>query len=307
MVCWHKICQGSLWLAVLDLPTSECCNLFLMYPNGQGNGESVTGDKAICNQSSAGQIDVNCSSSPIQIRIPTGSFGETELVDFAISNPLYTQIERSTEADGNQSASITLEQMAGAYQILEDVDIGGVTATYVMLTPRLIEWDDEEGNTVTEQFTGCLIVTRDGGLTWDYVDPTGRGVQQINPAEVEGWVPTGQFPPSGGPYYPVMLAKVWSHMYDREVVVAMYRKVGGIQGDQEVLDVEQFYYTPDNISWFPCDEADGAKWPLANGFDQQPTKIWTDEATGHTYCVDPTNTGELDENGTCSYWISEKP
>ena len=126
---------------------------------------------------------------------------------------------------------------------------------------------------------------------------------------MEGWTSTFQYPPSSGVEfnYPTMLAKVWSHMYDREVVVAMYKKMGNMQGDQEVLNVEQFYYTPDNISWFPCDEADGTNWPLVNGFDQQPTKIWTDEATGHTYCVDPTNTGELDENGTCSYWISEKP
>lgn len=285
-------------------------NLYLMYPNGQGNGESVTGDKAICYQSPAGGVDVECQASPIQIRIPSGSFGETELVDFAISNPLYTQIERIGDGDPlDGSNRITLEQIAGAYQVLEDASVGGVTATYVMLTPRLIEWDDEDGNTVTEQFTGCLIVTRDGGLTWNYVDPTGRDVQQINPSEIEGWSSTFQYPPSASSEfsYPEMLAKVWSHMYDREVVVAMYKKMGSTQAGAEVLYVEQFYYTPDNINWFPCDEADGTKWPLLNGSNQQPTKIWTDEATGHTYCVDPTNTGELDQNGTCSYWISEKP
>jgi hypothetical protein len=284
-----------------------------MYPNGQGNGESVTGDKAVCYQSQAGNIDVECQANPIQIRIPTGSFGETELVDFAISNPLYTQIERTTEqevgGDGVIQSLPTLEQIAGAYQVLEDVDVGGVTATYVMLTPRLIEWDDEEGNTVTEQFTGCLIVTRDGGLTWEYVDPKGTGTQLINPAEISTWSPLSQTPNSAETQYcyPTMLARCWSYKYEREVVVAMYKKMGAIQGGQEVLSVEQFYYTPDNRNWYPCDPSDGTPWPLSNGYAQQPTKIWTDSETGNTYAVDPTNTGKIDENGTCSYWISERP
>ena len=299
-------CGLQLWIYL----RLNVANLFLMYPNGQGNGESVTGDKAVCYQSQAGNIDAECQANPIRIRIPSGDFGETELVDFAISNPLYTQIERFGEPDGFGNGRITLEQQAGAYQVLQDVSVGGVTATYVMLTPRLIEWDDEEGNTVTEQFTGCLIVTRDGGLTWDYADPTGQGCQQINPAEIEGWstIYDWQWPPFGAldKSYPIMLAKVWSHMYDREVVVAMYKKRNQFLG--QPLDIQQFYYTPDNINWFPCTEKDGEHWPVINGaLNEQPTKIWTDEATGHTYCVDPVNTGELDENGTCSYWISEKP
>jgi hypothetical protein len=277
-----------------------------MYPNGQGNGESVTGDKAICYQSPAGNVTDDCDKTPIQVSVPTGSFDERELVDFAISNPLYTQIERiqdGSPSDG--SGAITLQQEAGAYQILEDVEVGGVTATYLMLTPRLIEWDDPDGNKVTEQFTGCLLVTRDSGATWEYADPKGLVTQQINPAEIDSWDITTQGPVGDKQYwYPTMLSRCWSHKYDRFVVVAMFKKIGGIQGGEEVLDIEQFYYTPDNTNWYPCNEADGNPWPLSNGFDQQPTKLWTDPATGNSYAVDPTNTGLIDENGVCSYWRS---
>ena len=284
-------------------------NLFLRYPNGTGNGDSVTGDKVICYQSPAGNVTDSCVATPMQVSIPTGSFGR-EIVDFALSNPLYTEIERPTEVYNPSGELVytdsTLEQIAGAYQILEDVELAGITATYLMLTPRLIKWDDEDGNTVTEQFTGCLLVTRDSGATWEYVDPKGTGTQQINPAEIDSWNSATQRPNSGEPEYccPTMLSRCWSHKYGRFVVVAMFKKLGLIQGGQEDLLVEQFYYTPDNTNWYPCNEADGNPWPLSNGFDQQPTKLWTDPATGNSYAVDATNTGLLDVNGVCSYWRS---
>jgi hypothetical protein len=284
-------------------------NLFLRYPNGTGNGDSVTGDKVICYQSPAGNVTDSCVATPMQVSIPYGSFGR-EIVDFALSNPLYTEIERPTEVYNPNGELVytdsTLEQIAGAYQILENVELVGITATYLMLTPRLIEWFDEDGNAVTEQFTGCLLVTRDSGATWEYADPKNTGTQQINPAEIDSWAVSTQKPNNyESEYcYPTMLSRCWSHKYGRFVVVAMFKKVGAIQGEQEVLKVEQFYYTADNTNWYPCNEADGNPWPLSDGFALQPTKLWTDPATGNSYAVDPTNTGLIDQSGVCSYWQS---
>ncbi len=308
---------------------------------GCAQGDSVTGDplpvKWTRENVQIGTLDELCNSSNAQLRVPTGNFGETQLVDLALMNPFISECQSANwNAAWDLSDADELErptndttglpqyycwQKVGGYQVLDEVQLGNASASYLLLRPRKVDWEALDGSTYEEQITGIFIVTRDNGVTWDYVnvfmnDEGQREVNQpVDPISAgDDWTlfaKTVQLPK--------MVARVWSHYLNRYVLVALMEKVvswqGGTGVDNEVIKTSMFYYTDDHVRWYPCSREDAAFWGHPdntngnNQYSNQPTEMWTDPDTGNTYMTDRINTGVVanEEGGTCSYWISEKP
>ena len=168
------------------------------------------------------------------------------------------------------------------------MSINGVSASYLLLRPEKHGTGSTlDGASTWDQMTGMLLKTFDGGSTFQYVDPRGIGVTQVNilpyinnndEAEKQNRLPW-------------ILFKATSVSNGREVLVAGFKYAS----DSSSV-VQQFYFTDDHIVWQPCTNAD----LLTDTVD----KVWTDPATGITYATDAIHDGELTV-GVCSYYKSE--
>ena len=214
----------------------------------------------------------SCTSVPIEILTDSGS------ENLEMRNPLYCEAFEDDEQT----------RFFSSYQTLDNVSINGVSASYLLLRPEKHGTGSTlDGASTWDQMTGMLLKTFDGGSTFQYVDPRGIGVTQVNilpyinnndEAEKQNRLPW-------------ILFKATSVSNGREVLVAGFKYAS----DSSSV-VQQFYFTDDHIVWQPCTNAD----LLTDTVD----KVWTDPATGITYATDAIHDGELTV-GVCSYYKSE--
>ena len=232
----------------------------------------------------------SCTNTPITILTGNGS------VNLEMRNPLYNEnwspnpsydpVNDSPARFGIQNRNFS------SYQIVDNVSINGVTASYLLLYPQSNVTAQASGFVGRDQMTGMLLKTFDGGSTFQYVAPRGNDVQQINvlpytnPLAV---TPEDELLKQN--QLPWMLLKATSVSNGREVLVGVFY----FASDSGSV-VQQFYFTDDHIVWQPCTNVDR----LTETVD----KVWTDPETGITYATDATHTGILD-SGTCSYYKSE--
>lgn len=173
-----------------------------------------------------------------------------------------------------------------AYQIVDNVEINGLVASYLLghpytLTSKKIQerdGDREPIETERESYaSGFLMYTRNGGTTWDTISPKGGDGYKIGPDSENS--------------FPLILAKAVSTKNGQEVLVAMYKfqTEGGL--------VEQFYFTVDHTNWYPCTNADR----LPPDVDL----IW--EHQGVTYATGPEYTGYKAGSDTGGWTQPRKP
>ena len=200
-----------------------------------------------------------------------------------IANPVLTSVinddKGETEYKGKWSE----------YQIIDDVDINGSKASYLLVQPSSLDQtvvtqedpEDDPVTTVTQTNSASfLLCTKNGGSTFSLVDP--RGTDRTYAIDT-------QASKTSDNAFPMMIAKAVSVTGGREVLVAMYRFESGGQS------VDQFYFTSDHINWLPCTNADR--------LPSDVYQIWT--VDGVTYATSPTHTGRVNSSRR-SYYRSPK-
>lgn len=201
-----------------------------------------------------------------------------------IANPVLTSVindnNGETEYEGKWSE----------YQVIDDVDINGSKASYLLVQPSSLDQtvvepgeDEDDGpvTTVTQTNSASfLLCTKNGGTTFSLVDP--RGTNRTYAIDT-------QASKTSDNAFPMMIAKAVSVTGGREVLVAMYRFESGGQS------VDQFYFTADHTNWSPCTNADR----LPSDVHQ----IWFHD--GVTYAVSDEHFG-IHYQGKRSYYRSPK-
>lgn len=209
-----------------------------------------------------------------------------------IANPSLTSVVNK-EPDG----STQYQAKWSEYQVVDDVDLNGSKASYLLVQPSfldqtVVEYEDIDirtrdstipptVTTVTQTNSASFLVcTKNGGTTFSLVDP--RGTDTTYAIDTQA-VKTSDNA------FPMMMAKAVSVTGGREVLVAMYRFESGDQS------VDQFYFTADHTNWSPCTNADR--------LPSDVHRIWFHD--GVTYAVSPEHFGNSYQ-GKRSYYRSPK-
>lgn len=201
-----------------------------------------------------------------------------------IANPLLTSVMNK-----NLAADPVYDGKWSEYQIIDDVDINGSKASYLLVQPSSLDQtvvtqedpEDDAVTTVTQTNSASfLLCTKNGGTTFSLVDP--RGTNRTYAIDT-------QVSKTSDNAFPMMIAKAVSVTGGREVLVAMYRFESGGQS------VDQFYFTSDHVNWVPCTNADR--------LPPDVEYIWT--VDGVTYATSPAYAGTLNA-GKRSYYRSPK-
>ena len=192
------------------------------------------------------------------------------------------------EEEDSQQGGLQVTTYWSSYQTIDELSLNGSNASYAILYPKQ-NYMVSSSSSYGLGTTGTVIVTRDRGQTWNFVDILGNGFTYYHPNGEVGF--EHQMAQANAAGMPKAFARSKSITNDREVLVAMFDRVTGTES------ISQWYYTDDHIKWYPTTNADRLP-DSANG-------IWYDDSTETTYATDPVNTGVITtEGGTCSYWKS---
>lgn len=205
-----------------------------------------------------------------------------------IANPVLTSVMNKPEL----YEAPVYQGKWSEYQIIDDVDINGSKASYLLVQPSFLDQtvvtqkekniqEPELITTVTQTNSASfLLCTKNGGTTFSLVDPRGTN---------RSYAIDTQTSKTSDNAFPMMLAKAVSVTGGREVLVAMYRFESGEKS------VDQFYFTSDHVNWVPCTNADRLPPDVES--------IWT--VGGVTYATSPIHTGTVIA-GKRSYYRSPK-
>ena len=170
----------------------------------------------------------------------------------------------------------------GLHETIDRLSLNGSSASYALLYPKQ--------NYTRSAFglgcTGTVIVTRNGGQTWQFVDILGNGFRYYHP---NGLYPQDWQALANAAGMPKAFARSKSITNGREAWLP------SLTGNWRQSN-NQWYYTDDHINWYPTTNADR----LTDATTNLVRRIYNT-----TYATDPEHTGIItEEGGTCSYWKS---
>ena len=199
--------------------------------------------------------------------------------ELQLPNPL---VNVWNQEAGDPTGGLNTSISYSPYQVIDRLDLNGSVASYAILY-HAEDYNNQGQTSYPISCTGAMIITRDGGSSFKFVDVRSTGFT---------WTHFGGPDLPGEPNgMPKMLVACKSATNERDVLVGMFDYQSGDDS------VQQFYYTDDHITWRPCDNRDR--------ITNTANKIWYDAATDAVYATDATHTGE-NVNGVYSYYKSEK-